>query len=108
MLTRRVMVASTLFILSFVLLSCGLEPPVRSVLIAFSCGVGAGTSLMAFAYGISAMAAARMQKHIAEKLMAESPIIQQMYQTRVVPPVSSHEVHLFVGKAEDVIKRSMD
>lgn len=104
---RRMMVAIVCFVFALVMGAYQQEPPVRNVILAFGFGLAVGASLFAFAMGIASIASERMQRHIAEQLLRNSPILRGEYHTRIIPPVGKAEVTMFVGNMEEVIKQSL-
>lgn len=105
--TRRIAIALVCFVFALVMGAYRYEPPVRNVILAFGSGLAVGASLFAFAMGIASVASERMQRHIAEQMLRNSPFLRGGHPTRIVPPTGKTDVSIFIGSTEEVIKQSL-
>lgn len=100
---RRMTTAIVCFIFATVMFGRVLPESQQHIAFAFGCGVAFGAALFAFAHGIAAWSSIRMQRHLAEEMMRNSPLLQGMHPTRNVPPVV-----MYVGTTEEVINKTTE
>lgn len=105
---RRPLVGFSLVLTSIIMTANMFDGPIHIAILAFGLGLLGGAGLFAFAYGVSTVASANMQRQIANQIIRSYPN-QKGPPDRVIPPVEekSPSLTLFYGDADDVVAQSI-
>lgn len=106
MSTRKITASIALALSALVSFVFFFDMNVVSMVIPFISGVLTGMGLISLAVVFANRETERMVRKISKELNEQSPMLYSDHPTRLIPGVSSKNVSLFIGNADDVVKAS--